>query len=190
MLPKISHRLLLTLQIIACLSVLMHIFSVNPQIPEPELHLEMIYKSEIAVGEEETLQAVLRNNGTDTAISVTMGLDIPLAVFNITLVRKIGPEDLSPSHNMSFFFKMIALKPGNFSIEPILKYFDKKGKEHQILWEPSINIKVNPASTSPLEHLGVVIVPIVIICIIATIYLATRKQFEHYFRKPRQHSSQ
>jgi uncharacterized membrane protein len=150
----------------------------------------MIYESEIQVGEEETLQAILRNNGTATAINVTMGLDIPLDVFNITLARKIGPDDLSPSHNMSIFFKIIALKPGNFSIEPILAYFDNKGKEHQIFWEPSINIKVNPASTSPLEYLGVVIVPIVIICIIAIIYLATRKQFEHYFRKPRQHSSQ
>jgi hypothetical protein len=190
MLPKISHGLLLALQIIVCLSILMHIFSANSQIPEPELHLEMIYKNEIAVGEEETLQAVLRNNGTDTAINVTMGLYIPLDVFNVTLARKIGPDDLSPSHNMSIFFKIIALKPGNFSIEPIITYFDHKGKEHQIFWEPSINIKVNPASTSPFEYLGVIIVPIVIICIIATIYVATRKQFEHYFRKPRQHSSQ
>ena len=189
MLPKTSHKLLLTLQIIVCLSILMHIFSANPQPPQPELHLEMIYHSEIEVGKEETLQAVLRNNGTDIAINVTVDLDIPLDFFNITLIKKIGPEDLSPSHNMSFFFKIIALKPGNFSIEPTLTYFDHKGHKHQTPWEP-FNIKVNPASTSPLEYLGVVIIPIVIICIIAIIYLALRKQLEHYFRKPRQHSSQ
>jgi len=145
----------------------------------------MIYQDEMEVGKEEKLQAVLRNNGTDTAINVTVGLDIPLDAFNITLVRRIGPEDLSPSHNMSFFFKIIPLRSGNFSIKPTLTYFDHKGKEHQISWEPSINIKVNPASTSPLEYLGIVIIPIAIICIIAIIYLAIRKQLEHYAHKPR-----
>jgi len=149
----------------------------------------MIYQDEIEVGKEEIIQAVLRNNGTDTAINVTVGLDIPLDAFNITLVRRIGPEDLSPSHNMSFFFKIIPLRPGNFSIKPTLTYFDHKGHKHQTPWEP-FNIKVNPASTSPLEYLGVVIIPIAIICIIAIIYLAIRKQFGRYFRKPRQHSSQ
>ena len=169
----------------------MHVFSANPQPPQPELHLEMIYQDEIEVGKEEIIQAVLRNNGTDAAINVTVGLDIPLDAFNITLVTKIGPEDLSPSHSMSFFFKIIPLRPGSFSIKPTLTYFDQKGKEHQISSEPSINIKVNPASPLPLEYLGVVIIPIVIICIIAIIYFAPiRKQFEHYFRKPRQHSSQ
>ena len=87
MLPKASRRLFLSLQIVVCLFILMHIFSANPQVPQPELRLEMIYQDEIEVGKEEIIQAVLRNNGTDTAINVTVGLDIPLDAFNITLVR-------------------------------------------------------------------------------------------------------
>ena len=149
----------------------------------------MIYHDEIEVGKEEILQAVLRNVGTDVAKSVTVDLDVPLDVFNITSVKRLGPEDLSPSHTMSIFFKIIAASTGNFSIEPTIIYFDQKGTKYETPWEPPINIKVNPSSASPLEYWAIVIIPIVIVCIIGIIYLAIRKQLGRYFGKPRKQSS-
>ena len=161
-----------------------HIFSAYPQPPHPELLLEMIYRDETEVGKEEALQAVVRNIGTAIASNITVDFDVPAGAFNITFVMRMGPDDLSPLHNMSILFKITALKPGNFTIEPTITYIDHKGQDYQTPWEP-FNINVNPASTSPLDYSGVVVILIIVLCIIGIIYLALRKRLEHYFPKPR-----
>jgi uncharacterized membrane protein len=162
----------------------MHIFSAYPQPPHPELLLEMIYQEEMEVGKEEALQTVVRNIGTAIASNITVDFNAPAGAFNITLVKRIGPDDLSPLHNMSILFKITPLKPGNFTIEPTLTYFDQKGQDYQTPWEP-FNINVNPASPSPLDYLGSVVILIAALCLFGIIFLAIRKRLEHYFPKPR-----
>ena len=162
----------------------MHIFSAYPQPPHPELLLEMTYHGETEVGKEEALQAVVRNIGTTNASNITIDFDVPAGSFNITLVMRIGLDNLPPLYNMTFLFKITALKPGNFTIEPTITYFDHKGQKQQTPWEP-FNINANPASTSPLEHLGGVVTLIAALCLIGIIFLAIRKQLDRYSHKPR-----
>ena len=180
MLPKTSRKLFLGLQIVICLLISMHILSANPQQPQPNLLLEMIHPSELEVGKEGILQAVLRNNGTETAMNITVSLGAPPDDFNITLVT-IGPEELSHSHNMSVFFKVTALEQGNFFIEPTVTYFDRKGQQYEVSGEHSFNIKVNPAPITLTEYSSIIIL-ILIFCLIGVAYVAMRKKLERYFK--------
>ncbi|UCE29427.1 MAG: hypothetical protein JSV85_01475 [Candidatus Bathyarchaeota archaeon] len=180
-LPKTSRKLFLGVQIIICILLSMQILSANPQQPQPYLLLEMIYPSELDVGIEGKLQAVLRNNGNETAMNITVSFDAPPNVFNITLGPEIFPEELSHSHNMSVFFKITALETGTFNVEPNVTYFDRKGQQYEVSGEHSFNIKVNPAPITPSEYSGIIIL-MIIFCVIGVAYVAMRKKLEHYFK--------
>ena len=180
MLPKTSRKLFLGVQIIICLLISMQILSANPQQPQPHLLLEMIHPSELEVGIEGILQAVLRNDGNETAMNITVSFDAPPNAFNITLVE-FGLEELSHSHNMSVFFKITALKTGSFNVEPTVTYFDRKGQQYEVSGEHSFDITVNPAPITLSEYSSIIIL-LIIFCIIGVAYVAMRKKLEHYFK--------